>query len=130
MIRRIEDKRARKGLEWLRAFGSQERVRFVAALPCRVSCCDERPCHNAHAKTGGMGRKADYRFILPLCAKHHRQAHDLGVRTFENRYKIGLLECADWTEFKWQEHLGRISRVDRVASRLLGYGDPHDDLPF
>lgn len=95
--------RARKRTEWARVYGSTERVQFIKALPCCVSSCDRRPCENAHAKGGGMGRKADARFVLPLCTKHHRELHNIGVRTFEKRHAIDLLHCADWTEWRWQQ---------------------------
>lgn len=92
----------RKKSEWARAYHSKERVEFVKSLPCRVpTCAAMSPSENAHAETGGTGRKADYDKILPLCTKHHRELHDHGQETFEAKHEITLLECADWTEWKW-----------------------------
>lgn len=94
-------KREKKETEWLRAYGSRERVRFVARLPCRVPTCIRGPSQNAHAETGGTGRKADARTILPLCRHHHAQLHAMGRWTFEKTYGINLMACAEWTEWKW-----------------------------
>lgn len=78
-IRRRNPKRQRS--EFARCYHSRERVRFVKSLGC-VVCTMLSPffglatagkCHNAHTETGGMGRKADYTTIVPLCPVHHKR---------------------------------------------------------
>ncbi len=90
--------------EWERAYGSEERVLFIQALPCSVPGCGNRPCENAHAVNGGMSRKADADTILPLCAEHHLESHR-GVKTFMRKYRIVLLECAAATDRLWLAYL-------------------------
>ncbi len=64
---------ARRKREFLRAYGSVERVEFVRSLACagHVVLLGETflprgGCHNAHTVTGGAGRKANADTIAPL----------------------------------------------------------------
>lgn len=93
----------RKAKEWRRAFGSVERVNFVAGRPC-VACEYGRNCENHHIQNGGKSRKADARFIVPLCWVCHREYHDIGRPAFEAYYEIDLDVCAAETEAAWQAH--------------------------
>jgi hypothetical protein len=45
--------RKRKAKEWKRAYGSEERVKWIQRQPSVVS--GRRPCENAHVRTGGTG---------------------------------------------------------------------------
>ena len=110
-VRRSNAKR--RSREFVRAFGSDERVAWVRALDCFVSysvACDG-PIENAHTESGGAGRRADARFIVPLCRKHHRQLHELGVDTFGRAYKVDLRFAASRVEENWQRHLAASSRA-------------------
>lgn len=69
-------RKARTPSEFARIYGSKKRVEFVKGLPCAARFlggppCSRGPSQNAHTETGGMGRKADARTILPFCATHH-----------------------------------------------------------
>lgn len=92
--------------EWLRAYGSKERVEFVAELPCII--CKLRPCENAHTgRRSGAGRKADADTIVPLCLWHHAIYHNIGVETFVFRYRMShadLDKAAAETEKLWAAH--------------------------
>lgn len=70
--------KARRTSEFARTYGSKARVAWVKALPCSVMFCENAPCENAHIANAGAGRKADYRFIVPLCPHHHRLQHTRG----------------------------------------------------
>jgi hypothetical protein len=105
------EKRARKPVRhrnkkrysanWLRAYGSPERVEFVNARPC-VGCLTEyRLRENHHIKTGGKGRKADAKFIVALCAVCHDDLHQHGRESFEERYAVHLESEAAATERAW-----------------------------
>ncbi len=97
--KRTETRRAK---EWERAYGSVERVEWIAARPCLV--CKKVPSENAHAVTGGMSRKANADTVLNLCRNHHRELHRTGRRKFETKYQTGdLLEAARLLNQKWQE---------------------------
>ena len=94
--------RKRRGKEWLRAYGSPERVAFVASLPCIVS--DLRcvgAIENMHVRGDGAGRKADARHVVPCCAAHHRESHTIGIRTFASVYRLDLAAEAARVEQLW-----------------------------
>jgi hypothetical protein len=82
----------RHGDEWIRVYGSPERVAWVNAQPCLVasSACAGK-MENAHIKTGGISRKADAEFIVPLCRHHHRgELHVIGTASFEAKHGLSL----------------------------------------
>ncbi len=99
--------RARKAANFARAYGSEDRVEWVQSLPCCV--CGRSPSQNAHIRTGGMGRKSDARFIVPLCAKDHAEQEGR-TAAFERdrRLPAGFLErAAADLEALWQARLAR-----------------------
>ncbi len=78
----------RRAAEWLRAYGSEERVAWIQSQPSVVS--GKGPCVAAHVKTGGMGRKADARWIVPLTDAEHKELHQIGTKSFEAKYGASL----------------------------------------
>jgi hypothetical protein len=92
---------------WLRAFGSKERVAFVRNLPCIVLTCGNTPSENAHIESGGMGWKAHHTKVVPLCSSHHRYAHQHGIKTFTETFNLpcSLETYALLTQGAWLAHL-------------------------
>ena len=83
----VKRKNARRSAkEFRRAYGSRERVRAVQAMPCVV--CGALPSENAHVRSRGAGGGAAD--IVPLCMAHHREQHDVGIATFQERHSIDL----------------------------------------
>lgn len=101
---RLGPNRARQNKAWTRAYGSAERVAWIAALPCVA--CGRVPCQGHHIVSGGKSRKADARFVVPLCASHHAALHDHGKATFERLYAVNLSERADACERAWRAFIG------------------------
>lgn len=102
-VKRRNAKRRKR--EWLRAYGSPERCDFVSSLPC-VGCRVEGNCENVHIKSGGKGRKADARFIVPGCHDcHHNELHAHGRASFEAKFGVDLDVAAAETEALWQKHV-------------------------
>lgn len=98
---RIKPRNAKRhSANWLRAYGSAERVQWVKSLPCLV--CGATPSENAHVYTGGMGRKADAAKIVPLCLIHHAEQHAYGNRTIEDDYWLDLRAEAARIEAMWR----------------------------
>ena len=103
---------ARRRKEWARAYGSKERVAFVKSLPC-ATCHATEGIENAHIRTGGKGRKADYVAIVPLCRSNsygegcHNYLHRVGRASFEWAWGIDLDAAAAATEKAWVEFQGR-----------------------
>lgn len=84
------------------AYGGDERAAWVRRQPCLV--CSATPSQNAHTEAGGMGMKADADTVIPLCHDHHRQLHNIGAETFEDRHGFSLDKAAKETETRWQEY--------------------------
>ena len=90
----------RTASDFARVYGSKARVAWVVAQPCLV--CKGGPCENAHIKSGGVGRKADYTQIVPLCQKCHRLQHQKGWAALG--YNAARLEYAAYrTQFWWAQ---------------------------
>jgi hypothetical protein len=102
---------ARHESEWIRAYGSEERVTWVNAQPCLVKsdeCAGKM--ENAHIKTAGIGMKADAEFIVPLCRHHHRgELHIIGVKSFEAKHDVDLSASAAKTQRAWEAFSGAAS---------------------
>lgn len=97
-MRRTLSTKARTALEFRRIYGSKERVAFVQTLPCVI--CFARPSVNAHTASGGMGRKAGFESIVPLCHHCHRIQHDRGWSAL-NVVRDELQRLAKMTQERW-----------------------------
>lgn len=95
--------------EYERIYHSEARVQFVKRLPC-VGCgrvLIPKLMDNAHIEPGGVGRKADYDKIVPLCNKFaptyscHGYFHSTGRAFVEKLYGINLEELAEETQRAW-----------------------------
>ena len=67
-------------------YGSQERVEAVHRMRCLI--CFRLPSENAHVKSKGAG--GTYKDIVPLCHRHHREQHQIGIATFSQKYDVNL----------------------------------------
>lgn len=65
---------------------NESHLQFVRGLPCLI-CADNTSTEAAHIRMvdrsvakpmTGIAMKADDRFTVPLCGKHHRAQHDHG----------------------------------------------------
>lgn len=106
----------RKAREFERAYHSEERVLFVKGLPC-CACKVVGHSENAHIETGGIGRKADYTKIVPLCGMRvwktplsenwyigcHRRYDELR-QNFTERWQLDMDAEARRTGLAWLAH--------------------------
>ena len=97
----------RHSREWLRAYGSRERVEWVKSLPC-CACGKIGFSECAHIRAGGMGRKSDAGFTVPLCGhlaglikNCHSDIHTMGVWSWQESRGINLEDEAAATERRW-----------------------------
>jgi hypothetical protein len=103
--------RQRKSKNWIRSYGSVDRVKFVQRLPCVG--CGRRPSENAHTISGGKSRKADANTIAPLCGDipplgiigcHTKyDEHKAPFDTEEARDRVKAWAVA--VEAEWQSHV-------------------------
>lgn len=71
--------------------------------------CGGGPCSPHHMTTKGSGGGDSHNNIIPLCIKHHREIHDIGIFTMIDKYNILL----NWlimnnrddiiAKYKWQK---------------------------
>lgn len=90
--------------EWLRAYGSEDRVEWMRAQPSIIS--GKRPSVNAHTRNGGISRKADANTIVPITDEEHRLVHQHGWSYF-GLTPDQLDEHAAETERRWLAHSTR-----------------------
>ena len=90
----------RTAAEKRRIYGTKERIAWFKTLPC-VICGTPGPCDMAHSVSGGMGRKADYTTLVPLCGVCHREQHQMGTKSFEARYGVSLTDRAAQIQQAW-----------------------------
>lgn len=106
----IKPKR-RKPSEMLRIYGPPERRAWIKQSPCFV-CVSLLPilrgsdhrwaCDNAHTISGGKGRKADAKEIVPLCRAHHRMYDDHEGFLADPRLREIIRGAAQHYEAAWQ----------------------------
>lgn len=110
-------RKPRKPSEFARIYHSKQRVEFVKSLPC-AACGVVGYSENAHIETGGMGRKADFDKIVPLCGNRpdpilgrdilgcHGMLHNLGRSVLEFAYGLDFALAAKKCEEQWLEFSG------------------------
>lgn len=85
----------RKARELARAFGPPERRAWIASQPCIACVTRSTPqasrTENVHVIGGGAGRRADFAFIVPMCADHHAILHRIGRLCFDAAHGTDLL---------------------------------------
>ena len=86
-------------------------ARLSTLLPCCVPSCRALPPSDpAHVRSRGAGGK-DWANVVPLCNRHHRQSHDVGIESFQRMHNVVLEvvagriaelvkehECSDWPD--------------------------------
>jgi hypothetical protein len=102
----------RKPSEFARIYHSRARVRWVKSLPC-VACeaaswlFGDAPMprsQNAHTETGGMGYKAGYETIVPLCASHHRRYDEHKAPFDTDEARQAIKDAAAATQAAWERY--------------------------
>lgn len=70
---------------------------LIVSLGCCV--CGRSPSEPAHVKSRGAGGTA--KDMVPLCSEHHREQHQIGIRSFERKHGIDLAELARVYWSRW-----------------------------
>lgn len=108
-----------------RAYGGAERVEWMKAHPCLA--CGAVPSENAHVRNGGMGRKADAKYIVPLCHTHHEELHRRGQDSFEVRYGLCLDIYAEILSCRWDDEQRNRTKEKIVAVVTGGMTAPSEE---
>ena len=97
-VRKVNRKRRQS--EFARAYGGEDRVRWMHEQP---SVIDGRgPCVCSHVRTGGKGRKADACWTVPMTLPQEREFHAIGKRSFEAKHGVDLDALARETDERWE----------------------------
>jgi hypothetical protein len=103
---------------------------FISERPCVI--CGYTPCDAAHIKMAdarvlkpqesGIGCKADDRFTLPLCRRHHDQQHSMPERRFYQRYHIDpiLLSLALYSISGDEQEADRLIQTQVYTLQVIG----------
>ena len=89
-----------------------EYLDHVRSLPCLISGKAADP---HHLKAVGAGRKRstekleDY-MIVPLFRQYHSELEQIGMKKFEEKYKLNLYECALSILVKWIFHKSKLQK--------------------
>lgn len=67
----------RRTSEFARCYYSKAYVTHIQSMPC-FACGKTGETDCAHGETGGMGHKAGYETLLPLCRRCHTKQHQSG----------------------------------------------------
>lgn len=60
--------------------------------------------HVDYAGDKGIGTKVSDRYAVPLCSAHHAEQHMAGIKTFEDRHAVSMLNAS---HIYWQAWPGR-----------------------
>lgn len=100
----------RRESEFARCYGSKARVAWIKSMPC-IACSGLHPLFgmtagpsdNAHTAHDGMGRKAGYDTIVPLCRNHHRRYDERRAPFDDPKVRTAIAAVAPRLEALWQE---------------------------
>ncbi|MGZ2411017.1 hypothetical protein ACUXST_000414 [Sphingomonas sp. F9_3S_D5_B_2] len=86
---------------------------WVRSHHCSVPNCRRQPIECAHVRSGtdgGLGIKPSDKWVISLCAFHHRQQHRIGEAAFEAQHGVDLkaLACEFARRSKHWVKLGRM----------------------
>jgi len=93
-------------LKWIRGF-------YCCVCSMTDAQSQPSPTEAAHVRLGtdgGMGMKPGDNWTIPLCSDHHREQHQIGEASFQERYQIESIPTAEkfWTNSpagrKWRLH--------------------------
>lgn len=86
--------------ETLRIYGPPAYRTLLDQIGCII--CGASPVQVCHTKSGGVGRKADYKDSVGMCPTHHREQHQRGTKSFEARYGVSLTDRAAQIQQAWR----------------------------
>lgn len=87
-VRRVNQERRAARFE--RCYG--QRGWHIRRMQCIVPNCFVAPIAAAHVVSRGAG--GTKRDLVPLCFRHHREQHDVGIKSFEEKYDLSLRTAA------------------------------------
>lgn len=99
-------KAGKKAREFARCYLSTAYVKFCQRQPC--AACGRGPCDAAHGQGGGMGYKAGWETLMPLCSGLngcHARQHRMGWMTGLGMTEEGRRRAAANLRLAWADYL-------------------------
>lgn len=93
---------------------SKEYLAFVRKSECLIGrrCFgDIVPHHLRSSSNSGIGMKPDDYFSVPMCFLHHNETHQIGQRTFQNKYDVDFWAILDFTHERFNECLKKLKSM-------------------
>ena len=118
---RIKPRNAkRRTSEFARCYRSKSYLRHLHAMPC-YACGKHGETDAAHGETGGIGFKAGWETLLPLCRRCHTKQHQSGWLS------IGMTEesrarAARMVQDTYEETYGEAGDEDGTGDEPDGSG--------
>jgi len=82
---------------------------WIRSHPCGV-CCETKhgvpiPCGSECVHVGGRRRHGDVENLVPMDHAHHRELHQMGIGSFQRKYKINLRRMARtyWRNYRRED---------------------------
>lgn len=105
-------RKPRSAKQFARIYGSPERAAWITSMPCMWAGAGLGPCLGetvqAHVRSDGHGRKADARWIVPMCSLGHHPQFDQYTPPFNrgNWAREAAYRYAAQVEQCWQQYHG------------------------
>lgn len=98
---------------------SPEYLDYIRSCKCYV--CEAWPIEPHHTGKGGVGLKGSDFTAIPLCPRHHRAFHDMGIETFEKKYQLAIsVVVLRYLEY-WldREYEKRQIKMEELEARVI-----------
>lgn len=96
-------RKGRKPSETTRIYGPKPFRDWLHQQPCVITGLRSH-IEQVHVIGGGVGRKAGWRFTVPMTDELHRELHQHGVQTFEAQWRVNLVCLAGMIQDRWRAY--------------------------
>lgn len=110
--------RKRSAAEQERIYGPRDFRDWLHQQPCVITGTRSN-IEQVHVIGGGVGRKAGWRFTVPMTDELHRELHQHGVRTFERKWGVNLVCLAGMIQDRWEREQHNPEHVSSIVKRVL-----------
>lgn len=91
--------RERRSLYSEKHYGTEDFRAWFYGLSCVVPGCEAASVEMAHVKSRGAG--GTWQDVVPKCHAHHREQHDIGILTWQQKHGLCLTTMAAEIQRAW-----------------------------
>lgn len=111
----------------VRNYHSDEFIDWIHGLSCVVNGCGSQEIEASHIRSRGAGGR--WEDVVPMCRAHHREFHDMGVRTWSSKYALSLDLIARAYASVWRERTGEPTTATSEAKLPDQSQPPEGETP-